>query len=142
MKRIGLLAGSVAVLVALIGIVWLVAGWWGTSELDEDREFTVASGSTLTAVADKLAAEGAIDSANGFLLRAKLLGSGDPVQAGEFLLPAGTSPAGMLDTLQHGQPIRRFVTIPEGTPSILVHERLMAEPLLTGEIPVLSLIHI
>ena len=136
MKRIGLLAAAVAVLVALVGAIWLAAGWWATSEIEEDREFTVASGSTLTAVADKLESEGAIASANSFLLRAKLLGSGDPVQAGEFLLPAGISPAGMLDTLQHGQPIRRFVTIPEGTPSILVHERLMAEPLLTGEIPV------
>jgi UPF0755 protein len=28
------------------------------------------------------------------------------------------------------------ITIPEGMPSILVHERLMAEPLLTGKVPV------
>ena len=32
--------------------------------------------------------------------------------------------------------IRRFITIPEGLPSIMVHERLMAEPLLTGSVPV------
>jgi UPF0755 protein len=32
--------------------------------------------------------------------------------------------------------IRRFVTIPEGMPSIMVWERLMAEPLLTGTVPV------
>ncbi len=29
-----------------------------------------------------------------------------------------------------------MITVPEGTPSIIVHERLMAEPLLQGEIPV------
>jgi UPF0755 protein len=31
--------------------------------------------------------------------------------------------------------VRRFVTIPEGMPSMLVWERLMAEPLLTGDDP-------
>jgi len=70
------------------------------------------------------------------LLWAKILGSGDPIKAGEFLVPAGSSPSTILDTFQHGEVIRRFVTIPEGLPSILVYERLMAEPLLTGPIPV------
>src|SRR3546814_2651292 len=48
----------------------------------------------------------------------------------------GASAAEILDQLQHGQPIRRLVTIPEGMPSILVHERLMAVPYLIGTIPV------
>src|SRR3546814_7948040 len=67
---------------------------------------------------------------------ARLFGSPDPVQAGEFLIPKGASAAEILDQLQHGQPIRRLVTIPEGMPSILVHERLMAVPYLIGTIPV------
>ncbi len=87
-------------------------------------------------MASALEEEGHIGSADAFLLRAKILGSSDPVQAGEFELPAGSSPASILGTLQHGQPIRRFVTVPEGMPSILVYEKLMAEPLLTGRIPV------
>ena len=32
--------------------------------------------------------------------------------------------------------MRRFVSVPEGMPSILVHERLKASPYLTGEVPV------
>ena len=32
--------------------------------------------------------------------------------------------------------IRRFVTVPEGMPSIMVHERLMAQPFLTGDVEV------
>ena len=84
----------------------------------------------------RLAKEGVIADPEGFLLRAKILGSSDPILAGEFLLPAGASSAAILDTFQHGEVIRRFVTIPEGMPSILVHERLMAEEYLTGEIPV------
>ena len=32
--------------------------------------------------------------------------------------------------------MQRLITIPEGTPSIIVHEKLMAEKLLKGDIPV------
>ena len=52
------------------------------------------------------------------------------------LLPKGASGARILDILQHGQPIRRFVTVPEGLPSILVYERLMAARMPTGPLPV------
>src|SRR5690606_2362662 len=123
--------------ILLLGAVaWFAAGWWGSADVEEETSFVVPDGATLTSVAQKLEAEGVLASADTFLLRAKILGSGDPVKAGEFLLPAGISPATILDTLQHGQVIRRFITIPEGLPSVLVHERLMAEPLLTGTIPV------
>ena len=130
----GLLA--IAALVALAGIAWLGSGWWVGSQVEEETSFIVPSGATLTSVAGKLEEEGLIGSADGFLLRAKILGSGDPVKAGEFLVPEGATASTMLDTFQHGETINRFVTIPEGTPSIVVHEILMAEPLLTGEIPV------
>jgi UPF0755 protein len=110
-------------------------GWWGSSEIEEDTAFVVPSGSSLTSVAGKLEEEGLIASADSFLLWAKILGGDDPIKAGEFLLPAGSSPSKILDTFQHGEVIRRFVTIPEGLPSIMVHERLMAEPMLTGTVP-------
>jgi len=87
-------------------------------------------------VADKLEAEGLISSAQGFRLRARLLGSSAPIQAGEFLLTPGMSQGEILAAFQSGDVIRRFVTIPEGMPSVLVWERLMAEEMLTGEIPV------
>ena len=111
-------------------------GWWGASKIEKDTAFVVPSGSSLTSVAHKLEEEGMIGSADSFLLWAKILGGGDPIKAGEFLLPAGSTPSRILDTFQHGEVIRRFVTIPEGLPSIMVWERLMAEPLLTGRVPV------
>ena len=129
------LLALVLVAIALAG-GWFAWGWYGPGPAQDDTSFIVRSGSTLTSVAQQLEEEGLIARQDAFLLRAKVLGSGDPIKAGEFLLPGGTSPAGILDTLQHGEVIRRFVTIPEGTPSILVFETLMAEDLLTGEIPV------
>ncbi len=130
-----LIVAAIALVVAAIG-GFFAAGWYGSGPLEDDTPFIVPSGSTLTAIAGQLEEKGAIDSADGFLLQAKLLGGGDPVQAGEFLLPAGASSSTILDMFQTGGVIRRFITIPEGMPSILVHEKLMAETLLTGDVAV------
>lgn len=127
------IAFGLALIAAAVSFGW---SWYSSSTIDEDTAFVVPSGASLTSIADTLEDQGLISSAESFLLRAKILGSGDPIKAGEFLLPAGASPSRILDTLQHGQAIRRFVTVPEGLPSIMVWERLMAEPLLTGTIPV------
>ena len=136
MKRRGCLFAAALGVLLLAAAAWFAAGWWGSADVEEDTSFVVPGGATLTSVAGKLEAEGLIGSADSFLLRAKIFGSGDPVKAGEFLLPAGASAAAILDMLQHGEVIRRFVTVPEGLPSVLVHERLMREPLLTGTVPV------
>ncbi len=97
----------------------------------------VEEGSSVGRVADQLAEMGAIPgSAGTYKTMARIFGGGDPIQAGEFEIPAGTSGARVLDILQHGQPVQRLVTIPEGMPSILVWEKLMQQKLLTGTIPV------
>ncbi len=128
------------VLVVAIAIVLVagrfVYGWYGAGPLEKETAFVVPDGSSLTSVAAKLEAEGAIRSADAFLTPAKLLGDSEPIKAGEFLLPEGASGARILGILQSSAVVRRFITVPEGMPSILVHERLMAQPLLTGTIPV------
>lgn len=128
-----------AVLAALAAIVLaLFAGniAFGSATIAKDTAFVIPQGSTLTSVAAKLEKDGLVSSGDGFLLRAKLLGGGKPVQAGEFQLTADMDLGDILDAFQSGDVVRRFVTIPEGMPSILVWERLMAEDKLTGEIPV------
>jgi len=136
MRRLGCLIAALALLVAALAGGWFARGWWGGSLVEKDAAFIVPSGASLTSVAHKLEEEERIASADDFLFRAKVFASDDPIKAGEFLLPAGASSATILDTLQHGDVIMRFVTIPEGTPSIMVQEALMAEPLLIGEVPV------
>lgn len=137
MRGRGCLLAVLAAVLATAALGWLVfGGWYGSGPLDEDTAFIVPNGSSISAVAAKLEAEGLIASASGFTLRARVFGGGTPIKAGEFLVPKAASPSNILAILQSDNVIRRFVTIPEGMPSIMVHERLMAQPLLTGEIPV------
>ncbi len=134
MKRIGVLVAALMAL-ALVGVV-IASSFFGEATIEEETAFVVPSGASLTSVARKLEDEGLISSADGFLLRAKLLGSSEPIQAGEFALTEDMGLGDILSHFQSGDVIRRFVTIPEGTPSIVVWEKLMAEDLLTGEIEV------
>jgi UPF0755 protein len=128
--------GRLAAFVAGLALLMVLGSWWITGVVDKDTDFVVPRGATLTSVAKKLEKEQVVGSASAFLWRAKVFGSADPIKAGEFLLPEGSSRAKILDILQHGQPIRRLVTVPEGMPSIMVYERLKAEPLLTGPVSV------
>lgn len=133
MIRRGVLAAALAA-VLLLG--WFIGGWFTAGPLGRDTAFTVPDGSSLSSVADKLQRDGVINSARLFKLRARVFGAGAPIKAGEFLLPKAASPAKVLSIIQGDEVLRRFVTIPEGMPSVMVYERLMANSQLTGAIDV------
>ncbi|MFM7027767.1 MAG: endolytic transglycosylase MltG [Chakrabartia sp.] len=123
-------------LLAALGALWLGGGWFLPGPLEKDQNFVVAQGESLSQVATRLEQQGAIRSARTFRLRARLFGGEGHIQAGRFALPKGTSQRTLLDILQGAKILRRYVTIPEGMPAIMVRERLMATPGLTGDIPV------
>ncbi len=134
MSRARLVLGGLVAL-ALAGMV-LAWSFLGSATVAKDTSFTIPAGASVASVARKLEAEGLVSSASGFVLQARIFGSDAPIQAGEFLLTPDMSQSDILEAFQSGDVIRRFVTIPEGMPSILVWERLMGEELLTGAIPV------
>ena len=123
-------------LLALAALGWFVGGWFSSGPLKQDTAFVVPDGASLGSVAAKLEREGAIESAEAFRLRARIFGAGSSIKAGEFMLPKGASPSRILSIIQGDEVLRRFVTVPEGMPSIMVYERLMANPQLTGSIEV------
>lgn len=127
----------VAVLLGLLsGIagVWLL--WGAAGPKAGPHRVTIEEGSTLASVARRLAQQGVIPgNATTYRAMARIFGSSDPIQAGEFEIPAGASGGEVLDILQHGRPVVRLVTIPEGMPSILVQEKLAAIRELTGAAP-------
>jgi UPF0755 protein len=135
MQKLGWIVGlGLAVFAA--GALLLGTTLMGQAKVEAETPFLIPAGSSLTSVAENLEAAGHITSADGFLLSARIFGSSDPIQAGEFELEPGMSQGDILAMFQSGDVIRRFITIPEGMPSILVWERLMAEELLTGEVDV------
>jgi UPF0755 protein len=73
-----------------------------------------------------------------FRAMARLFGSRDPIQAGEFEIPKGMGGAAILDLLQHGRPVQRLITVTEGMPSIIVEEKLAANPYLVGQAPTIA----
>lgn len=134
MKRLILIAALLAALLA----GWAYWSLWaGSGPAGEAKTIIVEQGASVGDVAVRLSAQGLIRAGPATYRRlARFLGSGEPIQAGEFQIPAGASGAAILDILQHGRPVQRLVTVPEGMPSVLVHERLMAAPFLTGAVAV------
>jgi UPF0755 protein len=129
---------GLVVLLALIGgaaALWVSRDWWGDGPLAAPVTVTVPQGATLASAARALEKAGVIRSTTSFLRLARRFGTPDPIRAGEFDFPARISGSEALDILQHGKPVQRLVTIPEGMPSILVQERLAAEPTLSGAAP-------
>ena len=86
--------------------------------------------------ARQLEKSGVIKSADAFVSRAKIFGASNNIKAGEFVIPAEASNSDILSILTDGKTVQRMVTIPEGMPSIMVYERLMANDQLTGSISV------
>lgn len=136
LRRAGCLILIVAALAVAVISLTVLSGWSGTGPAKSDTEVVVPEGSTLRGAAKVLEEAGAIRSSDTFLALAKLLGGSAPIKAGTYVIPKGASGAEILELLQGGKVMVRLVTIPEGMPSILVHERLMAQEELTGDVPV------
>ncbi|KAB7643894.1 endolytic transglycosylase MltG [Polymorphobacter fuscus] len=124
-------------LLLVIGLPLLVAPWFGIgSPRGAPVTITIDKGSSLAAVSDDLERAGLVDSPRQFRLLARVLGGPDPVQAGTYRLIPGDSWRHYLRIMQEGRIERVSLTIPEGMPSVLVAERLRAEPRLTGAVAI------
>ncbi len=102
---------------------------------EKDTTVIIPEGASLTKAAKLLEEAGAISNADAFVRNAKIFGGGE-IKPGEYEIKQGTSASAVMAMLEEGKTKQRFVTVPEGMPSILVYDRLMAETRLTGEIPV------
>jgi UPF0755 protein len=136
MRRLGCIIMLIGLIVAAFIAFRFVHGWSEQGPATRDVSITVPEGSTLSDAAVLLKQAGAVRSADAFLTRAKVFGGGKSIKAGEFIIPAGASNSDILSILQGGKTLTRLITIPEGMPSILVYERLMANDQLTGDIKV------
>ena len=136
LKRLIALAVAAGIVLGLIVGAWLLTGWHAAGPAEKPTAVVIAQGASVASAARTLEQAGVLDSAEAFRLRARLFGDDKPIRAGEYEVPAGASPSDILALLQSGKTLQRFVVVPEGLPSIMVHERLMRAPYLTGSVPV------
>ncbi len=122
-----------ALLVAILGGNF-VYGWHAAGPSTRDVTVVIKPGSSIRDAAKSLEQGKVIKSAEAFVNRARIFGATSSIKAGEFQIPARASNADILSILTGGKTVQRMVTIPEGMPSIMVYERLMANEKLTGQI--------
>jgi UPF0755 protein len=135
--RRALLIGAAGLLLAVLAAIWVL--WWSAGPKPGPHTVVVTEGATVGSVARQLEKQGAIPgNARTYYVMARIFGSGDPIQAGEFEIPKGMGGAAILDLLQHGKPLQRLITVTEGMPSIIVAEKLAANPYVTGATPAIA----
>ncbi|WP_340264244.1 endolytic transglycosylase MltG [Sphingobium mellinum] len=136
MRRIGLGILLIGLAVAAFVGFRFVYGWTEAGPAAHAITIVVPEGATVADAAVMLKQAGAVRSADAFLTRTKVFGRGKSIKAGEFLIPKGASNSDIFAILQGGKTFARLITIPEGMPSILVQERLMANDQLNGAVAV------
>ena len=130
----GILVGAGALCAAALIIIYFL--WWAPGPKAGPHDLIIKEGSTIGSVSRQLAKDGAIPgTARTFTIMARIFGSHDPIQAGEFEIPKGMGGSAVLDLLQHGKPKLRLITVTEGMPAIVVEEKLASNPYLTGPLP-------
>ncbi len=134
MRKLGCLVLLIAA--AVIAAVVAANMWAGSGPARQAVTITVPEGASLARAATELEKAGAIRSATRFRLLARVFGGATRIKAGEYRIPAGASQKAILATLDEGKVRQRVVVVPEGLPSIMVHDALMRADGLTGDVAV------
>lgn len=135
MRKVGCF-GLIVGLLGIAALFWVAQDWAGKGPSAKPLAVVVPEGASLARAATELEKAGAIRSATRFRGYARIFGNGGAIKAGEYAIPAGASASDILDLLQSGKVRQRLVAVPEGYPSILVHEALMRAEGLTGTVAV------
>lgn len=129
--------GCFGLLLGLLGIFALMLigqDWKGAGPANAALTVQVPRGATLARAAAVLERAGAIESATRFRVYARIFGNNAPIRAGEYQVPAHASASDVLALLQSGRVRQRFVVVPEGYPSVLVHDALLRADGLVGSV--------
>ena len=128
-------ARTFAVLLVVFGLPLFAAPWWSWMRPGtRTHDVAIPPGTTLGQAAQRLYDADLIGSSGQFRLLARIFGSGRPIRAGVYRFREGLGWGAYLRQMQAGEVVALRVTIPEGLPSVLVRERLLADDRLTGPV--------
>ncbi|KQW79795.1 endolytic transglycosylase MltG [Brevundimonas sp. Root1279] len=123
-------------LIAAIVAAWSVFYAPGPTAREGDVTIvTLPSGAGVSAIAANLKAAGVIRSTDMFKAAVAVTGADRRLRAGEYEVPSKASLRSVISLLVDGKVVRHYVTLPEGWSSAQAVDILMAQPILTGEIP-------
>ena len=134
MRRLATWAILAAALLLAVIASNFIYGWTAAGPLERETSVVIKPGSSITSAAQQLEKTGVVKSASAFVSRAKVFGASSTIKSGEFVIPAKASNSDILSILTSGKTVQRMVTIPEGMPSIMVYERIMANDRLSGNV--------
>lgn len=101
----------------------------------EDTTVVIPAGASI-ARAGTILEEAGVISSSAFRTHVRLFGGDGAIKPGEYAIKEGMTAGDIFELLQSGKAILRMVTVPEGMPSIMVYDRLMANEELSGELEV------
>jgi UPF0755 protein len=119
---------------AVGGFFYLKSQFEGEGPLSRESAFMVSQGEGLAQIAGNLEDQGIIRDSRLFIAGAFLTDSRNKLKAGEYELPANVSMEEILDTLVAGRSVQHKLTVPEGLTSEQVVERVLAHPVLVGDV--------
>src|SRR5262245_13584390 len=133
------LKGTVLVLtfaVVAVGVgAWWTFGWLRTpAPFSEPTEVVIENGASLGAIADQLAAQGALTHPRVFAWYVRAKGAGERLHAGEYLISPGTTPQTLLVQLMRGDVVQHELRILEGWTVAQVLAAVAAEPVLAHQL--------
>lgn len=118
MKRLRVLGGAI---LALLGVAVLLVALYVNTFLqtpvdagEGGSEFSIPSGTSFRKVSDELEAKGIISDSRAFRAYARWTGQAAAVQAGDYLIKAGTTPGELLQQFVNGDVQLYSFTIIEG----------------------------
>jgi len=127
--------------VAIVGVVAVIGGAFAAkmqfdkpSALDQPRTVSIASGSSLSAIADELQKEDIISSKWLFIAGVWLNHQQTQMKFGEYQIDAHASMHDIMDAISSGRGILYSIVVPEGLTSQQIVDRLNGDDRLSGTI--------
>ncbi len=103
--------------------------------LDAPQTVVIKEGSSLTRIADQLAANGVIENKLIFSQGVKVLRAQNSLKAGEYLFKPQMSMYEVMETIRSGKGILHKVTLPEGLTVFQIFDRIAKNEILEGDLP-------
>lgn len=133
---------SLVLVLALIAGAVVGAGWWENRYFAQAgaspsaQTIVITPGSGLNAIAGALAKAGVVENALLFRLGVLRRGHAAQLKAGEYAFPAHVSEAQAMDMMIAHRVVGHRLTIAEGLTSDAAVALVKADPVLTGDVPV------